>query len=84
MLFRLERNPNFNRKDDEGWELGYKWLEVLAIEPGLAHPDDTSDLTYESASNFYICRSEDGIVRIPSDEIWTAIEDNDELQISSE
>lgn len=71
VLFRLERVPNPPRE-----LIGYGWLDIIAIEPrALAkRPDDYGDWCVNLIENDYICRTDQGIARISSRDVWDAIE----------
>lgn len=71
-LFRIEKN---GRTDDA--LLGWDWIEVLAIEPwALGHPTaEYGDWCDRTINVMYICLTEDGLVRIGSDDFWSAVED---------
>ena len=56
MLFRLVRNK------EKSIYVGFKWIEVLAIEPAK-----------ESSDCFYVCRTNSGLVKISSTTLWHAI-----------
>lgn len=82
MLFRLERNPEFSREPGAGGELGYQWIEVIAIEPrALSNPkpeDGYGEWCWKVCSNWYICRTEHGLTRFPAEDIWWALEETHE------
>src|SRR5882672_90878 len=71
-LFRVDKH-----EDAERGLLGYDWLEVLTIEPwALAFPSkEYGDWCDRRISNYYVCLTPDGLVRITSDDFWTAMEE---------
>lgn len=56
--------------------LGYDWVEVLAIEPrALAfRTSDYGDWCDRIISCYYICLTEQGLIRITAEDFWVAIE----------
>lgn len=81
MIFRVEQNPasDFNVE-----LLGYKWLEVLAIVPrALANPSkEYGSWCYKVIDNWYICKTEVGLIRITQDDFWTAVEEYNENRLA--
>ena len=68
-----------------GDPLGYKWIEVLVIQPwAIEKPEGKDDPISHNALadswalgrivNQYICRTEQGLVLITENDIWHAIE----------
>jgi hypothetical protein len=78
VLFRVEQNPESNVHLEL---LGFKWIEVLAIEPwALGHPgEEYGDWCYKTIKTWYICNTDAGFMRLTSDDFWAAIEDYKEL-----
>lgn len=72
MLFRLERNPDFNGQSSEGSEFGHQWIEVLAVEPWRLVQDKLQP-EIRTVQNRYICQLDGTIARIQADALWTAI-----------
>lgn len=75
-LIRVEQNP-----EGGGYELlGYKWLEVLWVEPwALAVPDKSwGPWCDRHVAVQYVCMTEVGVVRITAEDFWTAIEEYEE------
>lgn len=64
VLFRLKLNP----KKSEQSILGYKWIEVLALEPWTFHGEGTPVLRC-----MYVCRTELGLTQIASEDLWSDI-----------
>ncbi len=59
-LFRLEQVPNPTSE-----LLGFKWLEVLAIEPRASTRASKEEKWADRVfTNWYICRTESGMVRL--------------------
>jgi hypothetical protein len=60
--------------------LGFDWIEVLAIEPwALGHPPaDYGVWCDRTISVSYICLTEAGLMRIRSDDFWSAVEESRE------
>jgi hypothetical protein len=79
-LFRIAQRPG---ADDQ--LLGYEWIEVLAIEPwALAHRTrEWGDWCANPIRVQYICLTPDGLVRIGSDDFWTAVEEHREYDDES-
>jgi hypothetical protein len=73
MIFRVQLNPE---SSSEFNLLGFQWLEVLAIEPrAIANKGKRyGPWCYKPLCNWYICLTEDGLVRIPDEDFWSAIE----------
>jgi hypothetical protein len=74
-LFRIEKGG-----DPTQQLLGYDWIEVLAIEPwALAHPSPGyGEWCDRTISVNYVCLTEAGLVRITSDDFWSAVEQSRE------
>jgi hypothetical protein len=71
-LFRVEARPGAARG-----LLGYRWVEVLAIEPAaLAIPSkDYGEWCERVVVCDYICLTEGGLMIIRSSDFWAAVED---------
>ncbi|MFL6124815.1 hypothetical protein [Actinophytocola sp.] len=80
-LFRIERIEGY-----DGGLIGYDWIEVLAIEPwALAFPGDGyGDWCDRRISNYYICLTPVGLMRITSDDFWVALEDYNEYDLETD
>ncbi len=79
-LFRVELNQKCEKP-----QLGFQWIEVLAIEPfALGNPakEDWGEWCYKVISSMYICRTDSGLHRISSEDFWYAIEENAEYTLS--
>jgi hypothetical protein len=74
-LFRIEKSADATQQ-----LLGYDWIEVLAIEPwALGHPSQGyGEWCDRTISVYYICLTEAGLVRIMSDDLWSAVEESRE------
>ena len=83
MLFRVEENPSCPA---EGRLLGYQWIEVLAIEPRAIANKGRGYGTWchKLLANWYVCRTECGLIRIPDADFWAAIEEHEEYRISAD
>lgn len=71
-LFRVEQ-----KGDADHQLLGYQWIEVLAVEPwalGRRTPN-YGDWCDQTISVHYVCLTEMGLVRIGSEDFWTAVEE---------
>ena len=70
MLFRLERNPDF---DDSGGCLGYQWIEVLAFYPWGIYPMKDHEGCWDIRCSA-VCRTEHGLTQLGAGDIFDAEE----------
>jgi hypothetical protein len=71
-LFRVEKLAG--AKDQL---LGYDWIEVLAVEPWAIgrRSAEYGDWCDRTISVMYVCLTEVGLIRINSEDFWTAVEE---------
>ena len=80
-MFRVKENSKCKKR-----LLGYKWIEVIAIEPwALGNPDKEpgkwGKWAYKTINNMYICKTDAGLVRITSEDFWASIEEYKEYLV---
>jgi hypothetical protein len=76
-LFRIEKLAGASEQ-----LLGFDWIEVLAIEPWAIgrRPADYGDWCDRTVSVMYVCLTDIGLIRITSDDFWTAVEEFQEYE----
>lgn len=79
-IFQVTQNPAC---DIEGELLGYKWLDVLAIVPrALRNPGpEYGEWCHKVIDTWYICNTDQGLMRIPDGDFWAAIEEYNENRL---
>jgi hypothetical protein len=77
MLFRLELVPE---NMDES-NLGYEWIEVLAVTPHWLSPRDDGQF---HVSHAFIARTECGPAVVVGDDLWPEIEAGVYREVSKE
>ena len=82
MLFKLIRNPAHDIEQSS--VIPYERLEVLAIVPRglqkLTKKDIESGWAKYLCSNWYICRTEEGLQQVPEQDVWAALESGELME----
>ena len=84
MLFRLERNPDFDPKSpSRTFARLWEWIEVLAIQPDKLVSSEEPHLAHvRRIECVYVCRTEEGLIRLDARSLWEAIE-HDEYRLGT-